>query len=256
MGKINDLSGRRFGRLTAMEYAGRKNGRTLWRCLCDCGNETITGYSNLLNGITKSCGCLGMETRIRTGHNNRTSASMSLCDNLRSHPLYGLWLSMLTRCYNKKHRCYKHYGGRGIKVCERWLPKNMGFENFLNDIGERPSTEYTLDRVDVNGNYCPENCRWANHAQQANNKTNSVIVYYHNIRTPLKEICDRLGMNYSTVAHQIQKGFDINAIIEFGGADFRRKGFKNNTDKYKNFNRNITIFVPELEYDGTEFEEE
>lgn len=252
MGKINDLTGRKFGRLTAIEYMGRKNGRTLWRCLCDCGNETTTGYSNLLNGITKSCGCLGMENRIRTGHNNRTSASLSLCDNLRNHPLYGLWSSMLTRCYNKKSLWYKHYGGRGIKVCDRWLPENLGFENFLHDLGARPSAKHTLDRVDVNGAYCPENCRWATPAQQANNKTDSVIVYYHNVRIPLKYICDSLSLNYSTVAHQIQKGFDINTIVELRGVDFRRRGFKNNTEKYKNFNRNITIFVPQLEQYGAE----
>ena len=254
MGKINDLTGRKFGRLTALEYVGRKNGRTLWRCICDCGNETTAGYSNLLNGITRSCGCLGMESRIRIGHNNRTSASLSLCDNLRSHPLYGLWSSMLTRCYNKNSKGYKHYGGRGIKVCDRWKTDNMGFENFLVDMGERPSPLYTLDRVDVDGNYCPENCRWATQTQQSNNRTDSIILFYHGKRVYVKNICDRLHLSYSRVAHQIQKGFDINAIIEFGGADFRRKGFKNNTDKYKNFNRNITIFVPELESNGTEIE--
>lgn len=159
---------------------------------------------------------------------------------------------MLTRCYNKNSKGYKYYGGRGIKVCDRWKRDNKGFENFLADMGERPSPLHTLDRVDVNGNYCPENCRWATQTQQSNNRTDSIILFYRGKRVLAKTVCERLHLNYSRVAHQIQKGFDINTIIEFGGADFRRKGFKNNTDKYKNFNRNITIFVSELESSGTE----
>lgn len=252
MGKINDLTGRRFGRLTALEYGGRKNGRTLWRCVCDCGEETITGYSNLLYGITKSCGCLGMENRIRTGHNNRKAAQLSFCKNMREHPLYGLWSSILTRCYNANSISYRYYGGRGIRVCNRWLPDNLGFQHFIEDMGDRPSAEHSIDRIDVNGDYCPENCRWATMDLQANNRRGAVIVYYHGDRKPLTYICRLLGLNYNRVAHQIQKGFDINTIIEYNGADFRRKGFKGKTNQYKNFNKNITIYVPQLEKDGTE----
>ena len=253
---IVDLSRKRFGRLVAMEYVGRKNNRTLWKCKCDCGKETITGYSNLVNGITRSCGCLEKENlyskEFKRSH--RKSASKDFDINLNEHPLYGLWSSMLTRCYNKSCNSYKNYGGRGIKVCDWWLPENKGFENFLNDMGERPSLNYTLDRIDVNGDYCPENCRWATAVQQSNNRTNSILVYYMGRRVYLNDICKRLRMNYSTVAHQLLKGFDINAIISNGGADFRRKGFKGDTERYKNFNKNITIFIPELEPAGTEIE--
>jgi len=253
---IINLSGRKFGRLTAIEYKGRKNGRTRWLCRCDCGKEVVVGYSNLMNGITKSCGCLGVESRIRTGHNNRKSASSNFYETLREHPLYGVWSSMLTRCYNPNSISYKDYGGRGVTICERWLPENLGFQHFVEDMGERPSIKHTIDRIDVNGSYCPENCRWASPSQQANNKRDSVVIYYHGKRLPLTYLCDALGLNYSTVAHQLQKGFDINTIIEYGGADFRRKGFKGNTDKYKTFNKNITIFVPQLFEDGTELAEE
>lgn len=252
--RFKDLSGQRFGRLVAINYVRRENDRTLWRCICDCGNESITGYSNLISGVTRSCGCLGKETfeSKEFRRNKRKSASMNFDMSLNQHPLYPLWSSMISRCYNKNRNSYKHYGARGIKVCDRWLPENKGFENFLKDIGERPSVEYTLDRIDVNGDYCPENCRWATIPQQSNNKTDSVLVYYMGRRVYLKEICEKLGMNYSTVAHQLLKGFDINTIISCGGADFRRKGFKGNTEKYKNFNKNITIFVPELVPGGTE----
>lgn len=253
---IVDLSGKRFGRLIALEYVGRKNNRTLWKCRCDCGNESIAGYSNLVNGITRSCGCLEKENLayIQKHSCHRKSASREFEQTLSEHPLYGLWSSMLTRCYNKSRNSYKHYGGRGIKVCDRWLPENKGFENFLNDMGPRPSLKHTIDRIDVNGDYCPENCRWATIIQQSNNKTDSVLVYYMGRRVYLKDICKKLRMNYSTVAHQLLKGFDINVIIANGGADFRRKVFRGNTDQYKNFNKNITIFVPEIESDGTEIE--
>ena len=258
MGKINDLTGRRFGMLVAVEYVGRKNGRTLWRCICDCGKESVTGYSNLMTGNTKSCGCMekaNLEYFQRHSY-RRKSASLDFSGTLNKHPLYGLWSSMLTRCYNKNSKHYNIYGGRGIKVCDRWLPVNFGFEHFVSDMGERPSNMHTLDRINNDGDYCPENCRWATITQQSNNKRKSIIVYYFGKRIYLKELCQIIGLNYSRVAHQIQKGFDINSIISNGGADFRRKEFMGDTGKYKNFNKNITIFVPDLETSGTEVAEQ
>ena len=244
--------------LVAVEYVGRKNGRTLWRCICDCGKESVTGYSNLMTGNTKSCGCMekaNLEYFQRHSY-RRKSASLDFSGTLNKHPLYGLWSSMLTRCYNKNSKHYNIYGGRGIKVCDRWLPVNFGFEHFVSDMGERPSNMHTLDRINNDGDYCPENCRWATITQQSNNKRKSIIVYYFGKRIYLKELCQIIGLNYSRVAHQIQKGFDINSIISNGGADFRRKEFMGDTGKYKNFNKNITIFVPDLETSGTEVAEQ
>lgn len=244
--------------LVAVEYVGRKNGRTLWRCICDCGKESVTGYSNLMTGNTKSCGCMekaNLEYFQRHSY-RRKSASLDFSGTLNKHPLYGLWSSMLTRCYNKNSKHYNIYGGRGIKVCDRWLPVNFGFEHFVSDMGERPSNMHTLDRINNDGDYCPENCRWATITQQSNNKRQSIIVYYFGKRIYLKELCQIIGLNYSRVAHQIQKGFDINSIISNGGADFRRKEFRGDTGKYKNFNKNITIFVPDLETSGTEVAEQ
>lgn len=250
--KINDLTGRRFGRLRALSYCGRKNGRTLWRCVCDCGNYSIVGYSNLINGVTRSCGCLekeNFEKSILT-HSNRKSADSGWYGELASHPLYSSWQSMLNRCYNKRAKSYNDYGGRGIRVCDRWLPENKGFQMFVEDMGARPTDRHTIDRIDVNGDYSPENCRWATVFQQSTNKRKSVYVYYSGYRIPLLVLCEKLGLNYWTVAHQVIKGFDINEIIKHpGGTDFRTKEYRGMTGLYKNFNKTLLTLPSGIHFD-------
>lgn len=251
--RIIDLVGQRFGRLVAIEYAGRivnKNGNrtTLWRCKCDCGNETVVRYPLLVAGNTRSCGCLEQENRERIVKiaqvNNRKSASMEFYKgDLDKHPLYQTWASMLMRCNNPNVRSYKHYGSRGIKVCDRWSGP-LGFENFVNDMGERPNGT-TLDRIDVNGDYCPENCRWATDSEQANNKTDNVYIYVGDRQITAKQLCVTLGLNYWTVIKQIKKGLDVNIIVRFNGVDMRTKGFRRNPTYY-NHNRVVSEEVMKL----------
>lgn len=238
--KIVDLTGMRFGRLVALEYVGRKNGRTLWKCMCDCGNETITGYSNLVSGNTKSCGCMEYENQMKNvraaWEMNRKSVSPSFdyIGKIRDHPLYGIYSSMITRCYNKNRKGYKDYGGRGIKVCDRWLG-DLGFENFINDMGERPSLKHSIDRIDVNGDYCPENCRWATQKEQGNNKTTNVYLQCGDKKITASQLCEMLGLNYNNVIHQIKRGVDINYILQ----NQQLKRIRGNI----NYNRNITIDI-------------
>lgn len=234
--RIIDISGQRFGRLVAIEHAGRvvnKNGfrTTLWRCKCDCGNESVVRYPLLVSGNTRSCGCLERENKERivrlSQETNLKSASVDFYNgNLDNHPLRLIWKSMLTRCNNSHAKSYTHYGARGIKVCERWQRDNNGFENFVNDMGERPTPEHTLDRIDYNGDYCPENCRWATPAEQANNKTDNVYIKVGGKQITAKQFCKMLGLNYWVAIKQIQRGYDINLIakdVRFNQGKYRRR---------------------------------
>ena len=155
-GKCKDLTGMRFGQLTALRPIGKDQGHNvLWLCRCDCGRETTVRASHLSHGDTKSCGCLISDTNVRL----KTTHDMS------KTRIYRIWAGMKNRCQDPKYHHYKNYGGRGIKVCERW----QKFENFYEDMGDPPDG-MTLDRSDNNGNYCSENCRWATPHEQNMNK--------------------------------------------------------------------------------------
>lgn len=160
MGKFvsNDLTNQRFVRLVAIECVGKdKWGSFLWRCRCDCGATHITSAGTLRNGNTKSCGCLRGE---RHGHTTDASGKP------RQTRTYKAWYHAKARCNNPKDAKFKAYGGRGIRMCPEWL---NSFSTFLKDMGECPP-DLTLDRIDVNGNYEPSNCRWATWEVQNQNK--------------------------------------------------------------------------------------
>lgn len=149
--------GAKVGILTLLGVIGRsKNGAKVWRCLCDCGNIKDIVSSSLRAGLTRSCGCFYLKCSqdIRKTHGMSGSTE------------YHSWAAMKQRCYYQGHQEYENYGGRGIAVCEEWLDS---FESFLQDMGHKPSEKHSIDRIDVNGNYCKENCKWSTPKEQAAN---------------------------------------------------------------------------------------
>jgi hypothetical protein len=159
-GSYKDLTGEKFAHLTVLKHAGHnKRGAALWECICDCPRrrKIIVIGSNLSSENTTSCGCESRKNRRIHGD----------CSGDKTTAEYRIWLNMKTRCYCPNRPCYPDYGGRGITVCPRW---RESFELFLADMGRRPSKRHTLDRRNNDGNYEPENCRWATRKQQARNQ--------------------------------------------------------------------------------------
>lgn len=167
--RLVDLTGEKFGRLTVIQKAEgvkTKSGRALtnWICLCECGNEVTVLGENLKKGRTRSCGCLAKEHQREHGKTINLKHGQNHKNN--PTPEYRAWQSMIQRCENPNCHAYGDYGGRGISICKEW---RESFEHFYRDMGPKPSHSHSLDRIDVNGNYEPGNCRWANKATQSRN---------------------------------------------------------------------------------------
>lgn len=185
-----DLTGLRFGRLKVLskEYKDRY-GKIYWKCLCDCGNITIVRGNALKSGNTKSCGC-----KIYDTHNQK--------HGLRGTRLYNVWCGIKSRCYNTSNKAWGRYGGREICMCEEWRNDFITFYNWALDNGY--SENLSIDRIDVNGNYEPSNCRWATAKEQSDNKRCNILVTLGNETLDLQQWCDRIGIKRSTVNTRVK----------------------------------------------------
>lgn len=174
MGQRIDLTGQRFGRLVAIERIGTKWGCAVWRCRCDCGKEVSIPTNCLRNGNTRSCGCIHSEQLSKRNKSNKIHGG---CTDYKEERLYGVWHAMKQRCYDSKRKDYANYGGRGISVCNEWRNDYSTFRDWAYLHGYNPNAAYmncTLDRINVNGNYCPENCRFVSMKIQAKNRRKRV----------------------------------------------------------------------------------
>lgn len=197
MGSFIDLTGKKFGRLTVLNRA--ENGRTAnkpvvrWKCICECGNRLITEGNSLRRGRTKSCGCLNQVSRLKNLKRVTHGGSQTR--------LYHIWAHMKQRCSNPNVERYPLYGGRGIKVCESWNKSFSAFRDWALSNGY--SDSLTLDRINVDGDYEPKNCRWATMKQQQNNKQFNRNIEFNGETKTLSEWADHIGINVNTLNSRI-----------------------------------------------------
>lgn len=187
--------GERFGNLIVVDVkeASVKGSRTKFICECDCGMSLEAIPRLVVSGRVVSCGCSKISKAQALGKKNRTHGMTRTSE-------YGSWVAMKARCYDETRECYKNYGGRGIRVCDRWL---NSFELFFKDIGPKPGPEYTVDRMDNDGDYEPDNCRWATRQEQSNNRRNSKLIQYRGSLRSLSEIARLHNLSPKTLARRV-----------------------------------------------------
>lgn len=215
--KVVDLTGQRFGRLVALEIdEGHEGRKTFWMCQCDCGNVKSVRSDYLRHGKVKSCGCLKRETdaaNVSRNHKHKLSGTR----------LYRIWQGMKGRCYNENDPRFADWGGRGIKVCDEWRHDFMAFHDWA--LANGYAEGLTIDRVDNDGDYSPENCRWASQEQQSRNRRSNIDITIGNSTRTLKEWCEIFELNYNTVNMRYRRSGDCSLEGLFnGGYSTSRKG--------------------------------
>ena len=182
-----ELKGKKFGKLTVLEKVGYDKGRyILWKCKCECGNETIVRSAHLVKGRIRSCGCLNYKA-----------------NGFSRNRIYIIWKNMLRRCYNTKVKGFKRYGGRGITVCEEWKNDFMSFYNWALRNGYKENL--SIDRVNNNSNYEPNNCRWTTALEQANNTRQNVRILYKGLDLTLAEWGRKIGIHPHSFSSRIKR---------------------------------------------------
>jgi len=199
---FKNLTGKRFGNLFVLRYAGRlgKYCGTAWECQCDCGTVRVIWATRLQQGLAVDCGCTAKE---------RTRLA-NITHGMTDTRTYHSWQGMRQRCYCPKSISYPNYGARGIRVCDRW---NDSFAHFLEDMGVCPSPRHEIDRVDNEGNYKPGNCRWADRIQNARNKRSNHLLTFNGEALCLSQWCERLGFPKYIVPNRLRRGWSVERAL-------------------------------------------
>lgn len=187
-----DLTGLRYGMLTVVGFDHIENFITYWKAVCDCGGTKVVRTNSLRTGRANSCGCLRGKGGVTHGQTKTKE--------------YRAWVSIKTRCNNPNTINFKHYGGKGIKVCERWL---SSFQRFLTDMGKCPSPGHSIERKKSNGNYEPSNCYWATRKEQNNNTSQNRYIEYNGETKTIAQWCDLLNLKYDTVYNRLASGDSV-----------------------------------------------
>lgn len=189
MPKLKDLTGQRFGKLTAIERTQNdKHGLVRWICICDCGKTCIANACDLMGQKKRSCGCLQHK------------------HDKHDLPIYNTWSSMKKRCLNPNHKSYACYGGRGISVYPEWIDSFKSFYDYVSTLENFGKEGYSLDRINNSGNYEPNNLRWADNETQQRNRRNTIFVEYNGRKISLVEVAELIGIPYKTIYFRYHKG--------------------------------------------------
>lgn len=209
MGRRNNLVGQRFGKLTVISDAGNDaRGNSMWLCQCECGNTKVIRGSKLKEGQYKSCGC---EWHSYNELRNEGIRKSKITHGLSGTRLYYIYDNMIKRCYEPSSEKYPNYGGRGITVCDEWRNDRQKFFDWALQSGY--TDELTIDRINVDGNYCPENCRWATPKEQANNRTSNRYLTYNGETHTVIEWAEILGLSPGTLYSRLEHGWTTEYIL-------------------------------------------
>jgi hypothetical protein len=202
-GNLKDLTGQIFGRWSVIREFGRKFGAATWLCKCDCGTIKEVMSRSLVKGMSRSCGCLRDEISSRKNSKHGLAKGGKF-------PEYNAWYDMISRCEKPTMPYYHRYGARGITVCERW---RNSFRDFIADMGKRPSSKHSIDRIDNDGNYEPSNCRWATREEQNNNRSCCVYLEYDGRKLTLSQWSKVTGINQQTIGLRYRKKLPPSEIL-------------------------------------------
>lgn len=204
MKKYKDITNQRFGNLLAIKRIARIDRKTLWLFKCDCGNEIILPLAYVTSGDTKSCGCYRKKVTSVKGKESKKHGMVK-------SRLYSIWSGMKQRCYNNKKNSYKYYGNKNIIVCENWKNNFMSFYNWA--ILNGYNATLTIDRIDLNGNYEPQNCRWATIKEQNNNTSKNHWIEYNNEKLTMAQFAEKYEIPYDIVRNRIRYNWSIDRIV-------------------------------------------